>query len=218
MPERSTSYIEKKVAIKMTNGTDETTSQWMYGGQADAAGDTTVQHPVWGQDETTVVTERVYASAASVAAQQAEQATQVEQVAQVEQVEQVRDSPDAGAKRGQTTIADEVVERVIEKIIELAVAEIPAMHGLRPGVDRFFGGTDDGETDRAVSVRLDGERSEINIAVEVEFGHPVHEAVEKLRASVIGSTERLLGLTIAEVNVAVADVTFPASGPDGRTS
>lgn len=118
------------------------------------------------------------------------------------------DLPEGVADRGRTTIADEVVEQVIQRVVELAVAEVPGVHALREDVDRFFGDSDD-QPDRAVSVTMDGSEATINVAIEVEFGHPVHQAVEALRARVIGSAERLLGMRVAEFNVAVAGIAFP---------
>jgi uncharacterized alkaline shock family protein YloU len=138
--------------------------------------------------------------------------------------------------RGRTTIADEVVERVIQKVVDLAVDEVDGVHGLRPGVDRFFGGDggeegdggggeggDEGsrapETERAVAVSLAGDQATINLSIEVDFGHAVHEVVDQVRTAVIESAERLLGMTIAEVNVVVSDVSFsePAGDPDDET-
>jgi uncharacterized alkaline shock family protein YloU len=102
------------------------------------------------------------------------------------------------ADRGRTTIADDVVERVIEKIVHLTVDEVAGVHGLYTGPD----------TERAVSVALDGDEATIDIAIQVEFGHAVHEVVEQVRGNVVSQSEKLLGLTVNEVNVLVADVTF----------
>lgn len=130
--------------------------------------------------------------------------------------------------RGLTTIAEDVVERVIQKVVDLTVAEVDGVHGLRPGVDAFFGFVDGaagesaadeddtteavmkgaGTPERAVAVKLVDDRATINVSIEVEFGYAVHEVVEQVRASVIGSAERLLGITITEVNVVVSDVAF----------
>lgn len=109
--------------------------------------------------------------------------------------------PDAGSDRGRTTIADDVVERVIEKIVHLTVDEVAGVHGLYTGPD----------TERAVAVALDGDQATIDIAIQVEFGHAVHEVVEQVRGNVVSQSEKLLGLTVTEVNVLVADVTFDAA-------
>jgi uncharacterized alkaline shock family protein YloU len=105
------------------------------------------------------------------------------------------------AERGRTTVADEVVERVIEKIVDLTAEEVAGVHGLYTGPD----------AERPVTVQLDGYDAAIDIAIRVEFGHAVHEVVEKVRASVISQSERLLGLKVTEVNVLVGDVAFDSS-------
>lgn len=102
-----------------------------------------------------------------------------------------------GADRGQTTIAEEVVERVIERIVDLTVEQTP-------GVRELYAA----EQARPVSVRLDGDQSEIGISVRMEFGHAVHEVVQQVRGQVIAEAERLLGLTVTRVDVLVADVAF----------
>jgi uncharacterized alkaline shock family protein YloU len=115
--------------------------------------------------------------------------------------------PEGGAGRGRTTIADQVVERVIGRIVDLAAEEVAGMHGLHASAS-----AGDAPPARPVSVRLDGDRAVIDLAIEVEFGHPLHEVVEAVRDLVIGQSERLLGLTVAEVNVLVAEVSFDPEG------
>lgn len=148
--------------------------------------------------------------------------------------------PPSGSGRGLTTIAEDVVERVIQKVVDLTVAEVDGVHGLRPGVDQFFqpapkpagpavdkpaeegaesgaeAGTAAGE--RAVTVSLADGQATINLAIEVDFGFAVLDVVEQVRSTVIDQAERLLGLTVAEVNVVVSEVSFDtsaaATGPD----
>lgn len=105
------------------------------------------------------------------------------------------------AERGKTTVADDVVERIIEKIVNLTADEVAGVHGLYTGPD----------TDRPVTVRMDGPDATIDVAIQVEFGHAVYEVVEKVRASVISQSERLLGLTVTQVNVLVGDVVFDSA-------
>lgn len=113
--------------------------------------------------------------------------------------------PDPGAAaRGRTTVADQVVERVVEKIVNLAAEQVTGARGVHTGT-----ADEDGNP---VSVQLDGDRAVVDIALQVEFGHPLHEVVESVRGAVIGEIERLLGLTVTEVNILVAEVAFdPAS-------
>lgn len=138
------------------------------------------------------------------------------------------------ADRGRTTITDEVVERVIWKIVDLTADEVNGVHGVYRGVAGEAGaaagtaagaGAGTAAGDRApdaaggggsdapgggVSVRLDGYQAVIDVAIEVEFGHAVHEVVETVRASIISQAERLLGVTVTEVNVLVAGVALDA--------
>lgn len=136
--------------------------------------------------------------------------------------------------RGRTTIADEVVQRVIQKIVDITVDSVDGVHGLRPGVDQFFGepaGESSGEpadkptakssakrADRAVAVTLTDGQATINVSIEVEFGYAVHDVVHLVRTSVIDSAERLLGLTVAEVNVVVSDVSFDSDAAASDTA
>jgi len=106
----------------------------------------------------------------------------------------------AGPDRGRTTIADQVVERMIEKIVNLAGDEVAGVHALHPGAGP--------DADRPVAVQLDGGQAVIDVALEVEFGHPVHQVVDDVRSRVIHQSERLLGLAVTEVNVLVAEVSF----------
>jgi uncharacterized alkaline shock family protein YloU len=115
-------------------------------------------------------------------------------------------APEPGPDRGRTTIADEVVERMIERIVDLAADEVPGVHALHPSAGP--------DSDRQVSVRLDDGQAVIDIAIKVEFGHPVHEVVDGVRSRVISQSERLLGLSVPEVNVLVAEVVFDPQAGD----
>lgn len=114
-------------------------------------------------------------------------------------------------RKGHTTIADEVVERIIQRVVERTVDEVEGVQALRPGVGKHLG---EGEqaADRAVAVELTDGAATISVAVEVQFGYAVHEVLDQVRTTVIDTTERLLGLTVAEFNAVVTDVAFDESG------
>lgn len=111
-------------------------------------------------------------------------------------------APLPGADRGSTSIDPEVVERVIRKIVDLTVDDVDGVHGL------YEPAGDDTDADRPVSVALDGDEARITLAIRVQFGHAVHQVVEQVRSRVVIEGERLLGLSVSEVNVRVADVVF----------
>ena len=101
-----------------------------------------------------------------------------------------------GTGRGRTTIADEVAERIIGRIVTMAVEAADGVRALH---------APEGEP---VSVRLTDDHVEVDISVRVEFGHPVHEVAERLRDSVVEQVEHQLGVTAEAVNVLVTDVAF----------
>jgi uncharacterized alkaline shock family protein YloU len=104
--------------------------------------------------------------------------------------------------RGATTIDDEVVKRVIDKIASLAVDQVDGVHDLLRTSP-----SDDGPEDYdPVEVKLDGEEVKIDVAVTVEFGYPIREVADKVRGYVIGQAERLLGISVTEMNVLVGGV------------
>lgn len=102
----------------------------------------------------------------------------------------------SGSGRGRTTIADEVAERIIGRIVTMAVEAADGVRGLH---------ATEGEP---VSVRLTDDHVEVDISVQVEFGHAVHEVAERLRGRVVEQVEHQLGVTAEAVNVLVTDVAF----------
>jgi uncharacterized alkaline shock family protein YloU len=49
----------------------------------------------------------------------------------------------------------------------------------------------------------------ISVTIMVEFGHVVLEVARQVQANVALQTQRMLGLTVVEVNVTVDDVRTP---------
>ena len=125
-------------------------------------------------------------------------------------VERLRNEGSLTADRGATTIADEVVE----KIAGIAARGVPGVHDLGGDVARVFAGLKervglgdaDDDTDRGVSVRLDGEQATVEITLVIEYGQVVRTVTEAVRAEVIAAVERMLSLQVTEVNIRVDDV------------
>lgn len=135
-------------------------------------------------------------------------------------VERLRNNAELAAERGTTSIADEVVE----KIAGIATREVPGVYDIGGDVARFFAnvkeriglGDADDDTDRGMSVRLQGRTAVINITLVIEYGFVVHSVTEKVRAKVISAVENLLGLEVTEVNIRVDDVHIEDAGPVGN--
>ncbi|MEV6021423.1 MULTISPECIES: Asp23/Gls24 family envelope stress response protein [unclassified Streptomyces] len=125
---------------------------------------------------------------------------------------------DPGTK-GRTTIADAVVA----KIAAAAAREVPGIHGLGTGMTRALGSVRDrvpagrpGQT-RGVSVEVGERQTAVDIDVVVEYGYPITDVIADMRTSVVTALERMTGLEVVEVNVAVGDVHLPDE-PDEESS
>lgn len=116
--------------------------------------------------------------------------------------------------RGRTTIADGVVE----KIAGLAAREVVGVHamGSGSGLSRTFGAVRDrvpGGAKSAVSRGVKAEVGEVQTALDleivVEYGVSIRDVARAVRENVISAVERMTGLEVVEVNIAVGDVKLP---------
>ncbi|WP_274556796.1 Asp23/Gls24 family envelope stress response protein [Streptomyces spiramyceticus] len=126
-----------------------------------------------------------------------------------------RGGGDPGA-RGRTTIADGVVE----KIAGLAARDVLGVHAMGSGLSRTFGAVRDrvpgagaGAGARAVSRGVKAEVGEVQTALDleivVEYGVSIADVARAVRENVISAVERMTGLEVVEVNIAVSDVKLP---------
>ncbi|MDJ0347484.1 Asp23/Gls24 family envelope stress response protein [Streptomyces sp. H10-C2] len=122
----------------------------------------------------------------------------------------------APATRGRTTIADGVVE----KIAGMAAREVPGVHALGGGFARTMGavrgmvpGSRAGVT-RGVKVEVGEIQTAIDLAVVVEYGVAIADLAAEVRENVIAAVERMTGLEVVEVNIAVNDVHLPDEDED----
>lgn len=125
-------------------------------------------------------------------------------------VDRLRNNAEVGGDRGITSIADEVVE----KITGIAVRSVPGVYDLGGDVARVFAavreriglGSAAEETDRGISVKLDGALARVDITLVIEYGFAVHPVTAQVRTNVISAIEKMLGLQVTEVNIVVDDV------------
>ena len=158
------------------------------------------------------------AEVADRAADAAERAVEATKEAAASVVSRIRNNATVPAARGQTTIANEVVE----KIAGIAAREVPGVYDLGGDVARVLSAVKEklrlGEESAAqgVSVKLEGKTAEIVIVIVIEFGFQVFSVTEKVREKVISSVENLLGLEVVSVDVTVDDVhVAEEDGPAG---
>ncbi len=115
------------------------------------------------------------------------------------------------ATRGRTTIADGVVE----KIAGLAARDVVGVHALGSGFARTLGAVRDRVPGggRAVTRGVKAEVGEVQTAVDldivVDYGVSIAEVARAVRENVIAAVERMTGLEVVEVNIAVGDVKLP---------
>ncbi|MEG8280107.1 Asp23/Gls24 family envelope stress response protein [Streptomyces sp. AHA2] len=114
--------------------------------------------------------------------------------------------------RGRTTIADGVVE----KIAGLAARDVDGVHAMGSGLSRTFGAVRDrvpggqksGVT-RGVKAEVGEVQAALDLEIVVEYGASIADVARDVRENVITAVERMTGLEVVEVNIAVSDVKLP---------
>ncbi|GGQ02536.1 MULTISPECIES: Asp23/Gls24 family envelope stress response protein [Streptomyces] len=118
----------------------------------------------------------------------------------------------APGDRGRTTIADGVVE----KIAGLAAREVVGVHALGSGLSRTFGavrdrvpGGDKAAVTRGVKAEVGEVQTALDLDIVVDYGVSIREVARAVRENVVSAVERMTGLEVVEVNIAVGDVKLP---------
>ncbi|GAA0964971.1 Asp23/Gls24 family envelope stress response protein [Frigoribacterium faeni] len=115
---------------------------------------------------------------------------------------------------GKTVIADSV----ISKVAGIAAREVPGVHALGGGAARAFGALRDviGTQDLSQGVRVEVGETQVaaDVTIVVEYPQPMNRIAEDVRASVARAIEQLVGMEVAEVNVAINDVFIPGEDDD----
>ncbi|MGW2699784.1 Asp23/Gls24 family envelope stress response protein [Streptomyces sp. NPDC001340] len=115
------------------------------------------------------------------------------------------------ATRGRTTIADGVVE----KIAGLAAREVVGVHAMGSGLARTFGAVRDRvpggakSVTRGVKAEVGEVQTALDLEIVVDYGVSIIDVSRAVRENVIASVERMTGLEVVEVNIAVSDVKLP---------
>lgn len=121
---------------------------------------------------------------------------------------------------GTTTIADTVVQ----KIAGLAAREISGVHGLGGGAARAFGAIRDripgasASVGQGVSVEVGEKQAAVDLQLAVEYGVSIADLARAVRRNVITAIERMTGLEVVEVNIAVNDIHIPSDDDVERTT
>ncbi|WP_431784175.1 Asp23/Gls24 family envelope stress response protein [Streptomyces chumphonensis] len=125
---------------------------------------------------------------------------------------------DAAGGRGRTSIADGVVE----KIAGMAAREVPGVFALGGGFARTLGAVRDRvpggrpNVARGVKVEVGERQTALDLDIVVEYGVPIPDVAHDVRENVVAAVERMTGLEVVEVNIAVGDVHLPDEEPEER--
>lgn len=118
-------------------------------------------------------------------------------------------SSDLVTSQGKTSIADSVVQ----KIAGISAREVSGVHNLGGGSSRAFGavreripGSSGPSVTQGVSVEVGEKEAAIDLDVVVDYGVAIADLAQAIRRNVISSVERMTGLKVTEVNIAVDDI------------
>ncbi|PBC81691.1 Uncharacterized conserved protein YloU, alkaline shock protein (Asp23) family [Streptomyces sp. 2224.1] len=118
------------------------------------------------------------------------------------------------ATRGRTTIADGVVE----KIAGLAARDVLGVHAMGSGLARTLGAVRDrvpggggrsATATRGVKAEVGEVQTALDLEIVVDYGVSIADVARSVRENVISAVERMTGLEVVEVNIAVSDVKLP---------
>ncbi len=113
------------------------------------------------------------------------------------------------SERGVTTISDGVVSQ----IAGMAAQEVEGVH-MGGSTSRTAGGllgsvTGSESQTRGVSGEVGRVETAIDLKMGVEYGKNILQSVDDVRRRIIERVQNMTGLRVTELNVTIADVTFP---------
>lgn len=115
------------------------------------------------------------------------------------------------ATRGRTTIADGVVE----KIAGLAARDVIGVHAMGSSFARTLGAVRDRvpgggrSATQGVKAEVGEVQTALDLEIVVDYGVAIADVARSVRENVISAVERMTGLEVVEVNIAVSDVRLP---------
>ena len=117
-----------------------------------------------------------------------------------------------------------VAEGVVQKIAGKACREVSGVHSMGSGSARAFGalreripGSSGPNVAQGVGVEVGETEAAIDLDIVVEYGVGIAELGRSIQRNVKQSVERMTGLRVVEVNVAVDDVYLPGTGDQDNT-
>jgi uncharacterized alkaline shock family protein YloU len=122
---------------------------------------------------------------------------------------------------GQITVAEGVVQKIAGK----ACREIAGVHAMGTSGARAFGGlreripgSSGPNVSQGVGVEVGETEAAIDLDIVVEYGVAIAELGRSIQRNVKQQVERMTGLRVVEVNVAVDDVYLPTDDDDQQAA
>ncbi len=118
--------------------------------------------------------------------------------------------------QGATTIADTVVS----KIAGIATREVSGVHSVGGGAARALGSLRDRipgsstNQSQGISVEVGETQAAVDVDLVADYGVAIADLANAVRRNVITSVQRMTGLEVTEVNIAVNDVYIPSQDDD----
>ncbi|MEU5837408.1 Asp23/Gls24 family envelope stress response protein [Streptomyces diacarni] len=120
--------------------------------------------------------------------------------------------------RGRTTIADGVVQ----KIAGMAARDVVGVHAMGGGMARTFGAVRDrvpgggqsSSVTRGVKAEVGEVQTALDLEIVIDYGVSISDVARSVRENVVSAVERMTGLEVVEVNIAVSDVRLPDEEDD----
>ncbi len=110
---------------------------------------------------------------------------------------------------GRTSIADSVVA----KIAGIAAREVSGVHEMGAGAARAVGtlreklpGSGGPNVTQGVRVEVGERQAAVDVDLVVEYGVSIPDVAQSVRRNVIDRLQRMTGLEVTEVNIAVDDI------------
>ncbi len=122
---------------------------------------------------------------------------------------------------GQITVAEGVVQKIAGK----ACREIAGVHAMGTSGSRAFGsfreripGSSGPNVAQGVGVEVGETEAAIDLDIVVDYGVSIAELGRSIQRNVKQSVERMTGLRVVEVNIAVDDVFLPTDNDQDTTA
>jgi uncharacterized alkaline shock family protein YloU len=125
------------------------------------------------------------------------------------------------SEEGQITVSESVVQKIAGK----ACREIAGVHAMGSSGSRAFGsireripGSTGPNVAQGVGVEVGETEAAIDLDIVVEYGVSIAELGRSIQRNVKQSVERMTGLRVVEINIAVDDVYLPTDGDQDTTT